>query len=358
MSTQPIRFGFIGSGAISHHSAGDVNRHPLGKVVAAQDLHAPRVQELCKTYNIPKAYATAEELFADPEIDAVYIAVPNKFHVPLAIQALKAGKHVLLEKPFAMNLAEAQEAADVAKKMGKILTLGMNQRFERAPQAIKALVERGDLGEIYHIKAFWMRRSGIPKLGTWFGNKELAGAGALYDIGVHFLDLALYLLGNFEPVSVSGATYTKFGHLGLGEGGWGKSDKENLLFDVDDFATGLIRFSNGVSVSLDVSWACHAEEHDRADVQLYGTKGGALARQGKFYHPDTKTGEYIIVQGPIIPIRYPHGNRFHNFINHLTAGEELCVTIDQALGVQRILDALNSSAASGKEVRFDTAKTA
>jgi len=358
MSTQPIRFGFLGAGQISHHSAADVNRHPQGKVVAAQDLNFKRVEELCTAYKIPKAYGTAEELLDDDGIDAVYIAVPNKFHVPLAIQALKAGKHVLLEKPFAMNLAEAQEAAAVAKKMGKVLTLGMNQRFEKAPQSIKALVERGDLGDIYHIKAYWMRRSGIPKLGTWFGNKALAGAGALYDIGVHYLDLALYLLGNFEPISVSGATYTKFGHLGLGEGGWGKSDKENLLFDVDDFATGLIRFSNGVSVSLDVSWACHAEDHDRADVQLYGTKGGALARQGKFYHPDEKTGEYIIVQNPSIAVRYPNGNRFHNFINHLVAGEELCVTLEQALGVQRILDALNASAASGREVRFDTAKTA
>ena len=358
MSTPTIRFGFLGSGAISHHSANDVNRHLQGKVVAAQDISAARTAELCKAHNIPKAYATAEELLADPEIDAVYIAVPNKFHVPLTIQALKAGKHVLLEKPFAMNLAEAQEAAAVAQKMGKVLTLGMNQRFERAPQVIKALVERGDFGEIYHIKAFWMRRSGIPKLGTWFGNKDLAGAGALYDIGVHFLDLALYLLGNFEPVSVSGATYTKFGHLGLGEGGWGKSDKENLKFDVDDFATGLIRFANGVSLSLDVSWACHAEEHDRADVQLYGTKGGALARQGRFYHPDPKTGEYIIVQGATAPVRFPHGNRFHNFINHLVAGEELCVTLDQAIGVQRILDALNLSAATGREVRLDTSKTA
>ena len=356
MSTPTIRFGFLGSGAISHHSANDVNRHLQGKVVAAQDISAARTAELCKAHNIPKAYATAEELLADPEIDAVYIAVPNKFHVPLTIQALKAGKHVLLEKPFAMNLAEAQEAAAVAQKMGKVLTLGMNQRFERAPQVIKALVERGDLGEIYHIKAFWMRRSGIPKLGTWFGNKELAGAGALYDIGVHYLDLALYLLGDFHPVSVSGATYTKFGHLGLGEGGWGKSDKENLLFDVDDFATGLIRFSNGVSISLDVSWACHAEEGNRADVQLYGTKGGALAREGRFYHPDPKTGEYIIVQNVSAPVAFPHGSRFHNFINHLTAGEKLCVTIEQALGVQRILDGLNASAISGKEVRLDSAK--
>ncbi|MCE0498106.1 MAG: Gfo/Idh/MocA family oxidoreductase [Methylacidiphilales bacterium] len=356
MNTDQVRFGFLGAGQISHYSAAEINRHPNARVVAAQDVNAARTEELCSAYKIPKACATADELLADPAIDAVYIAVPNKYHVPLTIQTLQSGKHVILEKPFALNYAEAQQAADVARKMGKVLTLGMNQRFERAPQTIKTLVEQGELGEIYHIKAYWMRRSGIPKQGTWFGNKALAGAGSLYDIGVHYLDLALYLLGDFHPVSVSGATYTKFGHLGLGFGGWGKSDNEGLAFDVDDFATGLIRFASGVSVSLDVSWACHAEEHDRADVQLYGTKGGALARAGRFYHPNDKTGEYVIVQGPVAPLHFPHGSRFHNFINHLLGKEELCVTLDQALGVQRILDALNASAITGREVRFDLAK--
>ncbi|HSI86512.1 MAG TPA: Gfo/Idh/MocA family oxidoreductase [Candidatus Methylacidiphilales bacterium] len=353
MQTQQVRFGFIGAGAISHHSAGEVNRHANGRVVAAQDLHPARLEELCSAYKIPKGYATADELLADPNVDAVYIAVPNKFHVPLAIQALRAGKHVILEKPFALNYAEAKLASEVAAEMGKVLTLGMNQRFERSPQAIKALVERGDLGEIYHIKAYWFRRSGIPKLGTWFGNKQLAGAGALYDIGVHFLDLALYLLGDFEPMSVSGATYTKFGHLGLGAGSWGRSDNEGLAFDVDDFATGMIRFPGGVSISLDITWACHAEEQNRADVQLYGTKGGAIAKGGRFFRPNSETGEYTITQDPAVPIRYPHCSRFHNFINHLLTGEELCVPITQALAVQRILDGLGESAATGREVRFD-----
>ena len=353
MKTEQIRFGFLGAGAISHYSAGSVNNHPGAKVIAAQDLHPQRLADLCAAHQIPNAYATADELLANPDIDAVYIAVPNKFHVPLTIQALKAGKHVILEKPFALNYAEAKEAADVAKQMGKVLTLGMNQRFEKFPQRTKALVERGDLGEVYHIKAYWFRRSGIPKLGTWFGNKSLSGAGALYDIGVHYLDLALYLLGDFKPVSVSGATYTKFGHLGLGAGSWGKSDNEGHVFDVDDFATGFIRFASGATISLDVSWACHAEEHDRADVQLYGTKAGAQARAGKLFRPDPATGEYNIIQEPNIDVRYPHGDRFHNFINHLLNEEELCVPIEQALAVQRILDGLNASAVTGREVRFD-----
>lgn len=349
-----LNFAFIGAGQIAHHSAPSIKKHPRATLVAAQDTSAPRLQELCAAHAIPKAYATAEELFSDPAIDAVYIATPNKFHAPLSIQALEAGKHVILEKPFAMNYAEAAQVAETVRKTGKTFTLGMNMRFSPVHQQIKAVVEHGDLGEIYHAKAYWFRRSGIPKLGTWFGSRELAGGGCLYDIGVHLLDLCLYVSDNFKPVSVSGATYTKFGHLGRGEGGWGKSDKAGIKFDVEDFATGFIRFENGLSVSLDVSWACHAEEHNRNDVHLYGTEAGALVMSGKTFRRDENSGEYHFVQELQTPIRYPHADRFHNFINHLLDGEELCVPIEQALIVQRILDAIAESATTGREVRLDT----
>lgn len=167
-----------------------------------------------------------EELLADKEVDAVYVAVPNKFHAPLACQTLAAGKHVILDKPMALSHAQALQVAKAAEQSGKTFFLGMNQRFTEGAQQIRSLVEAGVLGEIYHAKAYWIRREGIPRLGTWFGNKEVAGAGSLFDIGVHFLDLCLHLLGNFNPVSVFGASYTKFGNRGLGEGGWGLSDRE------------------------------------------------------------------------------------------------------------------------------------
>src|SRR5262249_49032881 len=152
-----------------------------------------RAKKIADKYGA-QAYASAKELFADRSIDAVYIATPNKFHVPLAKEALQAGKHVILEKPFAMNAVEAAEAIATAKAAGKVLTVGMNQRFTADSQKIKHLVEQGVLGEIYHAKASWMRRAGIPKLGTWFGNHEMSGGGCLYDIGVHMLDLCLYTL--------------------------------------------------------------------------------------------------------------------------------------------------------------------
>lgn len=236
-----VRFGFIGAGQIAHYAADAVLRHPHAKLVAIQDPHLERRTVLQKKHSLEFAHEAVEELLANKSVDAVYIAVPNKFHVPLTIQALRAGKHVILEKPFAMNAVEAAEAVAVAEKAGLVLNVGMNQRFSADSQKIKQLVDQGLLGEIYHAKAWWKRRAGIPKLGTWFGNKEIAGGGSLYDIGVHMLDLCLYTINNFKPVSVVGASYTKFGNQGLGEGGWGLSDRAGIAFDVDDFASAFIR---------------------------------------------------------------------------------------------------------------------
>lgn len=352
MSLNPISFGFIGAGAISQWAAKAVQSHPLGRVVAAQDPHAGRLTELCEEFKIPHACKTAEELLANPEVDAVYIAVPNKFHVPLAIQALEAGKHVILEKPFALNAAEAECAADCARKTGRVLTIGMNQRFEENSQAFRVFAAGGVFGEIYHAKACWLRRSGIPKMGTWFGSRDLAGGGCLYDIGVHVLDLCLYVLDNFEPVSAYGATYTKFGNRGLGQGSWGNSDNSGLPFEVEDFASGLIKFANGCTVSLDVTWARHSELNDRVEVELYGTEAGGHVYANKVFRKDNPLGAHYTVEGSKATIPFPHKDRFHNFINHLHGTEDLCVSMEQALVVQRILDALAESSRTGNSVKI------
>lgn len=345
-----VRFGFIGAGMIAGYSAKDVNSHPDARVTAVQDFSRSRLEGLAKEHAIPHTFTQAADLLDCEEVDAVYIAVPNKFHAALAIEALKAGKHVILEKPFAMNAREAEEVATVARTSGRAFTLGMNMRFVEEFQKIKTLADAGDLGEIYHGKAYWFRRSGIPKLGTWFGNRELAGAGAINDIGVHFLDACLHLMNNFEPVSVSGVTYTKFGNRGLGQGDWGHSDKENLIFDVDDFASALIKLKNGATVTLEVTWACHTGEENRQGVELFGTDAGALIPPGKIYKRDPSNGDFQTIELGNTPIKYSHCNRFHNFINHLLEREDLVMTLEQALTVQHILDAVSESSRTGREV--------
>lgn len=348
-----VRFGIIGAGMIAGYAADAIKRHAHGQVVAAQDLNAERLLALKEKYNIPATYATAKELFADKNVDAVYIATPNKFHCPLAIQALEAGKHVILEKPFAMNAKEAAQAIAAAKKAKRTLTLGMNQRFDSNSQKIKSLVEEGAFGEIYHAKAYWMRRTGIPKLGTWFGNMELAGGGSLYDIGVHMLDLCLYTINNYKPVSVVGATYTKFGNRGLGEGGWGLSERSKIKFNVDDFASAFIRFANGATVTLDTTWACHTALGNKDNVEIFGTEGGATLRPARiFRYGKAKDSGYEVIDEVKAPLAFPHQDRFHNFINYLRGEEKLCTEIEQGLVVQKILDGIAESARTGKEVRL------
>lgn len=346
MSTSHVRLGIIGAGAIADSAGNAVKKHDDASVTGIFDLSAERRDDFAKRYDVAHTFDSADALFASDDVDAVYIAVPNKFHAPLAEQGLKAGKHVIIDKPFAMNLGEAKSVVAAAKESGKVFTVGMNKRFDRGIQKLKSRVDAGEFGEVYHAKAYWMRRSGIPKLGTWFGNKELAGGGALLDIGVHLLDVAMHLTNNFKPIGAFGKVYTKFGHRGLGEGGWGKSDNEGLPFDVDDFATATIQFDTGLSIALDVTWACHQPEGDRHDVQLFGTDAGVRAFGNETYKPGEDS--YLVQQGGGGTVKYEHCERFHNFFNAILGREELVTTPEQALAVQAILDAIYASSETGK----------
>jgi len=350
--SRELRFGVLGAGQISRIACQEIKRHGAARIVAASDFHPGRLSELSAELGGLRTYPASEALLADPEVDAVFIATPNAFHAPLALAALAAGKHVLVEKPFATSAAEAAEVVALAKRTGKLLSVGMNQRFRPDSQRVAALVRAGELGHVYHAKAFWFRRAGIPKLGSWFGNKALAGGGALYDIGVHLLDLALFVMDRFDPVSVSGQTYSTFGPRGIGEGGWGLSERSHATFDVEDGATALMRFRDGATLTLDVSWAIHQREPDRMNVVLHGSEAGASCYPGE--HHRFGSGEdadaYQTTALAETPLAYPHANRFHNFIAAVLGTESLCVTPEQALSVQRVLDAIYESSRLGREV--------
>jgi predicted dehydrogenase len=174
----------------------------------------------------------------------------------------------------------------------------------------------------------------------------------LLDIGVHLLDLALFTMDNFRPVSVSGCTYSRFGHRGLGEGGWGFSDRSDVAFDVDDFATALVRFDNGASLTLDASWALHQSESDRQNVVIHGSEAGAGCYPAELYSFGAAGEQYQVTRAPALPLPYAHESAFHNFVNAVLGREPLCVTTAQALTVQRILDAIYQSSESGNDVRL------
>ena len=360
-SLSHVRMGFIGAGMISKFSAEHVTSHPDASLVAVYDPSVERREKLKENHAITRTHDSVEAMLADDEIDSIYVAVPNKFHAELALRVLESGRHCLLEKPFALNFDEARRVADVAAKSGKTFCIGMNQRFPAGRQRLRHLISEGRLGEIYHAKGYWLRRAGIPRMQTWFGHDALSGGGCLLDIGVHMLDLVLYLTDNFEPVSVTGQTYSKIGPTGRGEGGWGMSDRDpSLTFDVDDLATAFIRFRNEMTVSLDVSWAVHLGEEGRDGADIFGTDAGGGAAPSRFFRPQAEGDEYDVfdLDEPTgefadVPVMYEHCERFHNFINAVLGREELCCKVEQSLVVQQVLDAIYESAKTGRQVEID-----
>lgn len=348
----PVKVGIIGAGAIAHDHCRNIANYDGAEAVAIADLSAKRRNEIKKAYDMSRAYGSWEELVADPDLDAVAIALPNTLHAPAALAALNSGKHVLLDKPFTVNYVEAKACAAAARRKRRVLMVGMNQRYPDQAQLLRTLVERGDLGDVYHTKVYWLRRTGAPKFGTWFVNKKMSGGGCLLDIGVHILDLGMYLSGCWDPVAVSGQVYTKFGNRGLGEGGWGKSDRnKKIKFDVDDFASALIKCRSGATIELNVSWVLHQETGGRHNVELFGTEAGATLKPVKLFRFGRKKGEYEVVEPQDVSIKDKHTCRQHDWLDAITRRRKPISTLDQALTVQKVLDAIYKSAETGREVR-------
>ena len=230
---------------------------------------------LCEEFGVPLFLDDWTELLAQTELDVVSIALPTYLHAPVAIAALERGLHVLTEKPMARSAGEAAGMVEAARAAGRVLDVAFNHRRRGDIEALRDLIAGGEIGSPYHARASWMRRAGIPKLGSWFTNREMAGGGALLDIGVHVLDYALYALGEPEVRTVSAVS-----HAALGSRGLGGSDRETALegsseFEVEDMAAAFIRFGDGGALVLETSWAAFRDPVDLMDITVFGSDGGA-----------------------------------------------------------------------------------
>jgi predicted dehydrogenase len=347
----PLRFGVVGAGAIGVHHLEAIRRCPRAQLVALAEISPQRRAEAAAKFQIPQTFADYRQMLRAVELDAVSIALPNYLHAPVALAALQAGKHVHLDKPFAMNLREAERVVAAARKHKRVFMVGQNQRFSREAQTLKLCIEKGLLGDIYHGRAWWIRRAGIPRIGSWFTQQKYAGGGCVLDIGVHMLDLCLHLMGNFQPETVTGITHQRFGKRGLGNGGWGKSEIDpRLPFDVDDYAAAFIKLKGGASVILEVAWACY-DANPNHGVQVYGTEGGGSVFPAKYTRRATNVDGYEVVSPQEVKVPYPE-ERLHHFVDCVLDGKPPLVLPAQSLAVQRILDAIYRSAATGREVRL------
>jgi predicted dehydrogenase len=346
-----IRIGVIGAGNIGAvHIMGFQQLSQECEIVGIADANLPLAKSRADEFSIPKVYESTDELIEGAEVDAVILGVPNKFHAPLAIQALNAGKHVLLEKPMGIHAEAARRILRASRESKSILMVGHQMRWESVPLQIKEQMERNELGEIYTAKAGWFRRKGIPGWGTWFTRKDLSGGGPLIDIGVHLLDLALHLMGNPKPVAVTGATYAKFGPQRKGIGTWGKPDW-NGIYDVEDLAMAMIRMEDGSTLTLEVSWAVHMDTDNSPFIHLMGTEGGASYKgtRGKLL---TEKFERPIETELSTP-EHDEGARIRlsrHFLECIREGKEPWTSAMTGFTNNLVLDAIYESSRSGKEV--------
>ena len=347
-----LRCAVIGAGGIGADHLHSLNTCHRAAAVALAESNPQRAREASIRHGIPRSYSDYRELLEQPDIDAVTIALPNHLHAPVAIEALKARKHVLLEKPMAMNAKEAAKIIETAKAMKRTVMVAQNFRFNRHTQVARLVLDHGDLGELYHIRCFWLRRAGIPRIGSWFTQKKTAGGGCMYDLGVHLLDTCLHLMKEFDVATISAQTYAKFGPRGLGEMEWGRSDVDpKRPFDVEDYGVALIRLKSGRTISMEVGWACFQNQDAREyGIDLYGTNAGLSLFPAKLYR-NTIDAQETLQYNSTAKLPHPE-DRVHHFVHSVLDGKKLLVLPEESLKVQQALDALYASAASGKEVKL------
>ncbi len=343
-----LRVGVIGLGIGRGHLK-SYQENPLVKEVVIADLDPERLAAVGDEYKIAKRYTDPLKMLAKEKLDAVSVATPNKFHAPLTIAAIEAGCHVLCEKPMAMSVAEAEAMQAAADKAGKKLAINFSYRFSPMSYALKQQVDAGVVGNIYFGRTVWHRRRGMPKFGGWFGNKDLAGGGPLIDLGVHRIDLALWLMGHPEPIAVSGSAYNVIAKR--------LAEEQQKHYSVEDLAAGIVKFANGATLIVEASWALNNNENEHMVTSLYGDRGGLVQKNtGGTYQ---FTAEVLTEEGGNLYTRVlaratvTPPTPFEEFINAIVEDREPMASGRQGIKVQKILDGLYRSAAEGREIRFD-----
>jgi predicted dehydrogenase len=345
---------------LQYHAAGF--RAAGAEMVAVADPAPGAAARAKDQWGIAKAYESVEAMLTgSPELDAVSIIVPNKFHAPLSIQCLRAGKHVFCEKPPALSAAEVKEMIEVSETAGKTLMFNFNNRARPESQAMKGYVDDGTVGTINSAQAKWIRRTGIPGFGGWFTTKELSGGGPVIDL-LHMIDLALYFMGYPEPAHVLARTFDNFITDKNFKGPWGIPDRKDGVNNVEAAAHGFVTFKTGQALSLQVSWA---EMIQREEVSVVFQGTGAGGRVQRLFGRDgldetcLDTCELYVQENGnsvnrsiIVDACEDMGRSLsaRNFIETIEGTAAPLNTPLQAFRLMQIIDAVYASAGTGKPV--------
>ena len=341
-----VRCAVIGLGMGATHIKG-YQETPEAKLVALVDAHPKRLEKHADTVGKENCFADYKEMLKKVKPDLVSIALPNFLHAPVSIDCLKAGAHVLCEKPMALNVAQARKMIDVAAKARRKLAINLSYRFTPPARALKDLANDGFLGKPYHAMTCWTRRDGFPGFGSWFGQKKLSGGGPLIDLGVHRIDMAMWLMGNPQVETVSGTAHH---HIGVP-----RAKASNKTFDVEDLAAGFIRFKGGASLLFEISWGNHQRDNERMVTTVIGTKGTLVHRnEGGGYN---FIGEYFSnsgnhkLNGTIAAADSSIRSAYGSMVDAIIKNTRPLADAEDGLRVQQVLDGLYKSAQIGKEVR-------
>lgn len=349
-----LKIGVIGAGSISQFHLGGYKAHPDTEIYAVCDLNEERARKKAEEFGAAKVFTDYRDLLALPEIDAVSICTWNNSHAEISIAALDAGKHVLVEKPLCKTVEEALRVEEAVRKSGKILQVGFVRRYAENTRILKKFIDASDLGEIYYAKASCLRRLGNP--GGWFADVERSGGGPLIDLGVHVIDICWYLMGKPKVVSVTGNTYNRLGN---------RSNVEHLSFyqaadydasknTVEDMANALIRFDNGASLMVDVSFTLHAQK-DELSVKLYGDKGGAEL-EPELSIVTEKHNTILNLEPQIDNKSFDFVGAFNNematFAESIRGSKTTLSPVEDGVEIMKILCAIYESAETGKEITF------
>lgn len=354
-----LRIGIIGCGGIAFGKhMPSLKKINEVEMVAFCDIVKERAEKAAKEYGTEdaKVYTNYKELLKDNSIDVVHVCTPNRSHSFITVDALDAGKHVMCEKPMAINTEEAKKMLDAAKRTGKKLTIAYQNRFRPDSMYLKTECENGKLGEIYYAKAHAIRRRAVPTWGVFLNEYE-QGGGPLIDIGTHALDLTLWMMDNYQPKMVVGSTFKKLNQQRNTGNAWGDWNVDE--FTVEDSAFGFIIMENGATIVLESSWALNSLDVREAQTTLCGTLAGADMQDGLRFNY-VKNNRQVVEK----PSFHAGGVDFYEgantndpafleakmWIDAILNDTEPVVLPEQALVVTQILEAIYTSAKTGKPV--------
>jgi len=346
-----LKIGIVGVGTIGTMHAEAFRALGLADVQAICDVDRRKLASKGDKFGVKQRFADYRDLLKTP-VEAVCICVPNAAHKQVAIASLKAGKHVFLEKPMAINAAQARQIAQAAARCRRVIQIGMVNRQAAAAQLLRRLIEEGQLGDIYHMRATLIRHRGVPGLGGWFTTKAQSGGGPMIDLGVHWFDLCMWLSGNWKPTAVSAKTYSKFG-CKMGDykyvSMWAGPPDYRGVCDVEDYSTGFVRFGAKATMSFEIAWA--ANTRDDAFIEILGDKGGARIMHGK---PLTVLTEH---NGRLADITPQFDDRVNIFEEQARKFVAACrgkmppaATARQGVVVMKLIDAIYASSRGNREV--------